>query len=166
MASSGDQIIDILNQEFSKYTFRLVSEIKKEILSNFDKEEDVDRNPFEALKKSTERDRIRNKFPGKSPILKRTGTLRKSIEVTHNDELYFIDIFSTLPYGEDLSEGNHSGWWGKHAINADMPKRDFLGMPKEFQKGSAKRTKILSSFQEELLSKIHKIIDDIVGEQL
>jgi|LULN01.1.fsa_nt_gb phage gpG-like protein len=123
----------------------VASEIKKLVLTRFDKEQDVYGNKFEKLKPSTVRER-----GDSNPILKRTGFLRDSIQVTVKNQK--LQIFSTIGYAEDLHQGRHSGKWGGIPINAEMKPRKFLAFPKEAKQ-------IVKKFQKQLSIKKKRLAE-------
>ena len=160
MANELDNKIDSL---FRKYLNDLAKESKKLILKRFDKEQDVyGKSNFNKapLKLSTKRER------GSShPILKREGDLRNSIEVNVYD--FGFEVKSSLPYGDDLNDGKHSGFWGGHPIKSSkgplMKPRKFLQLPNEAKWGGKIRKRLYKK-----LIKDYKIIlrDFMIGRVL
>ena len=164
MASNAVRMRKILNDEFKKYNSRLAFEIRREILNNFDSGKDVNNKPFAKLKKSTREDRIRNNFPARKPILRRTGKLRNSIEVTPIHKNREIIISSKLEYAQDLNDGTHSGQWGEVSFTPNMESRKFLETPKTLKEGSPKRESIFNLFESNLLNKLNNIINKVVSK--
>lgn len=164
MANSGSKMKKILNNEFKKYNSRLAFEIRREIIGNFDAGKDVDGNPFAKLKDSTVSDRISQGIPGKKPILRRTGKLKKSIEVKAMHRNKEIRISSKLKYAKDLNDGTHSGKWGKIRFTPNMKPRKFLETPKALQEGEPKRESIFLKFEKRLISKLEAVIDKVVSK--
>lgn len=156
MANELTNKVDAL---FRDYLKKIAMESENLILKRFDKEQDVDgkKNFNKApLKKSTQEDRKRKGYPKSRPILRRTGKLRDSIKVSVDD--LAIELKSSLPYAEDLNDGNHSGFWGGRKINADMKPRKFLKFPKEIKTGG----KIRKRLYEKLMKDYEKILRDFM----
>ena len=142
-----------------KYIDSLLKESKKLLFSRFDQQKDVDgRTKFNnaPLKKSTVRER-----GSSSPILKRTGKLKTSINFK-NDGRGRITIDSDLEYAQDLNDGRHSGFWGRNKdgspkkikpappSNILMKPRKFLDFPKEIRlKTGSIRQKLLKKLEQE-----------------
>ena len=165
MANELDTKIDSL---FRKYLNDLAKESEKLILKRFDKEQDVyGKSNFNKapLKLSTKRERGSKGLPKSHPILKRTGKLRNSIEVNVYD--FGFEVKSSLPYGDDLNDGKHSGFWGGHPIKSSkgplMKPRKFLQLPNEAKWGGKIRKRLYKK-----LIKDYKIIlrDFMIGRVL
>ena len=117
----------IFNQEFSLFLSEVASGAEKQILSNFDKEKDVDGNDFEPLKDSTRKERRSKGYRGANPILKRTKNLRNSIKVIA--DLGTKNVAIDYPfYAEYLNDGR-----------SDMKSRRIIDMPDDWKVGGSKR---------------------------
>tara|TARA_Y100000310_G_scaffold123381_1_gene122158 strand:+ start:2236 stop:2751 length:516 start_codon:yes stop_codon:yes gene_type:complete len=163
------KLIEIIDFEHSKFQEKLAFSIEKTITSNFKKSRDVNGGNFAALKKSTERDRRRNNFPPKRPILFRSGGLLNSIKVASDKSTKNINIFSTGKHGlyaEDLNDGNHSGSWGKNRVTSKMPARSFLDVPSTLEQGGAKREELFSEFYNNVISKFGELVGVTVDDLL
>ena len=117
----------IFNQEFSLFLSEVASGAEKQMLSNFDKEKDVDGEPFEPLKDSTRKERKSKGYGGSHPILKRTKNLRNSIKVIA--DLGAKNVAIDYPfYAEYLNDGR-----------SDMEPRKIIDMPDDWKVGGSKR---------------------------
>ena len=155
---------DILNKAFNNYLDECAVEIKSQMVKNIEDEKDFKRKGFRALKKSTQEDRVRNNYSPKHPILIRTGGLRDSIRTKTDMDSKSVRISSTLPYADDLNDGTHSGWGGNHAINANMPPRRFLEIPKSLEPGSnrdkAIQNRSLNVMEDKIISSMNTRLEE------
>ena len=160
-----NNFMDIFDKHYTNYIDELSVEMKNQIVKNIEDGKDFERKPFRVLKKSTRDERERKGYGREKPILIRTGCLKDSIRVVAGKADKTITISSTLSYAEDLSSGNHSGWWGNHAIKANMPPRRFIEEPKSLGQGSRRSQSILSKhnqfIEDEIISAMDSRLEEI-----
>ena len=70
------QLKSILKKNIKEYNKELASSIQGKILSNFEKEKDINGNDFAELKARTREERLEKGY-GVKPILQRTKKLKK-----------------------------------------------------------------------------------------
>ncbi len=138
----ADKLKSILSEEFTLFLSKVASGAEKQILSNFDKERDINGNPFEPLKDSTRKERRSKGYRGANPILKRTKNLRNNIKVEPNINTKSISIDSPF-YAEYLNDGR-----------SDMEPRKIIEMPDDWQVGGGKRNSMFNKMSNNLENRL------------
>ena len=132
MASTTlDKLKAILSEEYSSWLSEVAAGAEKQMLSNFDKEKDVNGNSFAPLKPSTVKER-KSKGYGAGPILKRTKSLRNSIKVRPNMITKSFDI-DYDDHAEYLNDGR-----------SDMEPRTIIEFPDDWDSGGSEDTRALN----------------------
>ena len=133
MASNlSDKLMAIFDEEYSSFLSDVASGATKQMLSNFDKEKDVNGNSFAPLKDSTIKERRSKGYRGANPILKRTKNLRNSIKVIPDMGAKNIAIDSPF-YAEYLNDGR-----------SDMEPRTIIEFPDNWDLGGSEDTRALN----------------------
>ena len=153
MASTTlDKLKAILSEEFSSWLSEVAAGAEKQMLSNFDKEKDVNGNPFEPLKPSTVKER-KSKGYGAGPILKRSGSLRNSIKVRPNMITKSFDI-DYDDHAEYLNDGR-----------SDMEPRTIIEFPDNWDSGGSEDTRALNKTITNLENRYEDFINIFLKEK-
>jgi phage gpG-like protein len=112
------KIVDDLFISFGKIIY-------KEVLKEFDSEHD---GTWEELKPQTQYNRTHLGYPPKHPILKRSGSLRKSIGVFYNGTKIIIES-NHFVKSINISDIHEEG-------KGNIPARPFTTYPKSCERGS------------------------------
>ena len=132
----------IFNEEFSLFLSEVAAGAEKQMLSNFDKEKDVNGGNFAQLKDSTRKERKSKGYGGSHPILKRTKNLRNSIKVIVDVGAKNHSIDSPF-YAEYLNDGR-----------SDMEARIITEFPDDWQVGGSKRSLVFNKMSNNLENRL------------
>ena len=138
----ADKLKSILSEEFTLFLSDVAAGAEKQMLSNFDKEKDVNGEPFEPLKDSTRKERRSKGYKGSHPILKRTKNLRNSIKVIVDVGAKNHSIDSPF-YAEYLNDGR-----------SDMEARIITEFPDDWQVGGSKRSLVFNKMSNNLENRL------------
>ena len=143
MASNlSDKLMAIFDEEYSSFLSDVASGATKQMLSNFDKEKDVNGEPFEPLKDSTRKERRSKGYGGSHPILKRTKNLRNNIKVEANMATKSFTLDPPF-YADFLNDGR-----------SDMEPRKIVELPDDWNEGGSKRRVIFNKLKVNLENRL------------
>ena len=143
MASTTlDKLKAILSEEFSSWLSEVAAGAEKQMLSNFDKEKDVNGNSFAPLKDSTIKERRSKGYKGSHPILKRTKNLRNNIKVEANMATKSFTLDPPF-YADFLNDGR-----------SDMEPRKIIELPDDWNEGGSKRRVIFNKLKVNLENRL------------
>ena len=166
MAKKVPNLTNVLDQGFAKFLLELSSEIEKTAKKNLRDGVDFEGKGFEELRPATERDRKRQGYSAKRPILIRTGKLRDSLKAKPNTIKQSVTLTSSLKYADNLNDGVHSKKWGRRNIEGVTFPRRFLYIPKELDVGGSKRKKLLSKYDEIISEEVTRLVEEVIGENI
>ena len=149
----ADKLKSILSEEFTLFLSDVAVGAEKQILSNFDKEKDVNGDDFAQLKDSTKKERRSKGYGGSTPILKRTKNLRNNIKVIADMGAKNIAIDSPF-YAEYLNDGR-----------SDMEARIITEFPDDWQVGGSKRNLVFNKMATNLENRLIDTIINIFKEE-
>ena len=138
----ADKLKSIFDEEYSLFLSEVASGAEKQMLSNFDKEKDVNGNSFAPLKDSTIKERRSKGYRGANPILKRTKNLRNNIKVKANMATMGFDLDPPF-YADFLNDGR-----------SDMEPRKIVELPDDWNEGGSKRRVIFNKLKDNLENRL------------
>ena len=139
------QLKSILKKNIKEYNKELPSSIQGKILSNFEKEKDINGNDFAELKARTREERLEKGY-GVKPILQRTKKLKKSIKTSAIGNS--IKVSSNVSYAQELNDGR-----------SNMLPRPFLEIPESFKEGKKDNSKIFNKYLKKIEKELVKAIE-------
>ena len=143
MASNlAAKLKSILSEEFNSFLSDVAVGAEKQMLSNFDKEKDVNGNSFAPLKDSTIKERRSKGYRGANPILKRTKNLRNNIKVEANMATKSFTLDPPF-YADFLNDGR-----------SDMEPRKIIELPDDWNEGGSKRRVIFNKLKANLENRL------------